>query len=164
MAKSDLEPRTAWMGARDGGAEVRQSNLSEALRDYGIYIVLAVLVVGFSIVAPGIRQLHQFHCLTLLQVSVMGICRSECFSSSFHGAVDSAVGSILAIAGIFGVDRQDKILRLQMWRWRSRLPILIGVFCGAFNGSLIAWFRLPPLIVTLGYDVRVPRHHRLVSR
>ena len=100
MAKSDLEPRTAWMGARDAGAEVRQSNLSEALRDYGIYIVLAILVIAFSIVAPGFASITNF-ILILLQVSVMGILSIGMLFVILSRGIDLSVGSILAIAGIF---------------------------------------------------------------
>src|SRR5271157_3238068 len=149
MAKSDLESRTAWMGARDGGAEVRQSNLTEALRDYGIYVVLALLVIGFSIVAPGFASVTNF-ILILLQVSVMGIPSIGMLFVILSRGIDLSVGSILAIAGIFSglIARQD--LTVANAALSFGLPILIGLFCGAFNGSLIAWFRLPPLIVTLG--------------
>ena len=143
MAKSDLEPRTAWTGTRNSGAEVRQSNLSEALRNYGIYIVLALLVVGFSIVAPGFASVANF-ILILLQVSVMGILSIGMLFVILSRGIDLSVGSILAVAGIFSglMARQD--LTIANAALAFGLPILIGLYCGAFNGSLIAWFRLPP--------------------
>jgi inositol transport system permease protein len=149
MAKSDLETGTAWAPRRDASAEVRQLRLSEMLREYGIYVVLAFLVVGFSIVAPGFASITNF-ILILLQVSVMGIISIGMLFVILSRGIDLSVGSILAVAGIFSglIARQD--LTVVNAGLAFGLPILIGLFCGALNGSLIAWFRLPPLIVTLG--------------
>ena len=148
MAKSDLE-RTAWVPQRDSGVEATQSRLSETLREYGIYAVLALLVVGFSIVAPGFASITNF-ILILLQVSVMGIISIGMLFVILSRGIDLSVGSILAIAGIFSglIARQD--VTVVNATLAFGLPVLIGLFCGIFNGSLIAWFRLPPLIVTLG--------------
>ena len=148
MAKSDLE-RTAWAPQRDSGVEATQSRLSETLREYGIYAVLALLVVGFSIVAPGFASITNF-ILILLQVSVMGIISIGMLFVILSRGIDLSVGSILAVAGIFSglIARQDfTVVNATL---AFGLPVLIGLFCGIFNGSLIAWFRLPPLIVTLG--------------
>ena len=148
MAKSDLES-TAWAPQRDSGVEAKQSRLSETLREYGIYAVLALLVVGFSIVAPGFASITNF-ILILLQVSVMGIISIGMLFVILSRGIDLSVGSILAIAGIFSglIARQD--VTVVNATLAFGLPVLIGLFCGIFNGSLIAWFRLPPLIVTLG--------------
>ena len=148
MAKSDLE-RTAWAPQRDSGVEATQSRLSETLREYGIYAVLALLVVGFSIVAPGFASITNF-ILILLQVSVMGIISIGMLFVILSRGIDLSVGSILAVAGIFSglIARQD--FTAVNATLAFGLPVLIGLFCGIFNGSLIAWFRLPPLIVTLG--------------
>ena len=148
MAKSDLES-TAWAPQRDSGVEAKQSRLSETLRGYGIYAVLALLVVGFSIVAPGFASITNF-ILILLQVSVMGIISIGMLFVILSRGIDLSVGSILAIAGIFSglIARQD--VTVVNATLAFGLPVLIGLFCGIFNGSLIAWFRLPPLIVTLG--------------
>ena len=148
MAKSDLE-RTAWAPQRDSGVEATQSRLSETLREYGIYAVLALLVVGFSIVAPGFASITNF-ILILLQVSVMGIISIGMLFVILSRGIDLSVGSILAVAGIFSglIARQDfTVVNATL---AFGLPVVIGLFCGIFNGSLIAWFRLPPLIVTLG--------------
>ena len=148
MAKSDLES-TAWAPQRDSGVEATQSRVSETLREYGIYAVLALLVVGFSIVAPGFASITNF-ILILLQVSVMGIISIGMLFVILSRGIDLSVGSILAIAGIFSglIARQD--VTVVNATLAFGLPVLIGLFCGIFNGSLIAWFRLPPLIVTLG--------------
>jgi ribose/xylose/arabinose/galactoside ABC-type transport system permease subunit len=149
MSKSDLEMKAAWVRKRDGGAEVGQSRLPETLREYGIYIVLVFLIVGFSIVAPGFASITNF-ILILLQVSVMGIISIGMLFVILSRGIDLSVGSILAVAGIFS----GLIARQEFSGVNAGLafgvPILIGLFCGLFNGSLIAWFRLPPLIVTLG--------------
>ena len=137
------------MRAPNGGEEARTPWRSEALRDYGIYLVLAVLVLGFSLVAPGFASVTNF-ILILLQVSVMGILSIGMLFVILSRGIDLSVGSILAVAGIFSglIARQDaSVVNVSL---AIGLPILIGLFCGALNGAMIAWFRLPPLIVTLG--------------
>src|SRR6516165_11840578 len=107
MAKSDLES-TAWAPQRDSGVEATQSRFSETLREYGIYVVLALLVLGFSIVAPGFASITNF-ILILLQVSVMGILSIGMLFVILSRGIDLSVGSILAVSGMFAglLARQD---------------------------------------------------------
>ena len=149
MAKSDFEARPAPTPARGRALTMGPARTFEPLREYGIYAVLAILVAGFSIVAPGFASLTNF-ILILLQVSVMGILSIGMLFVILSRGIDLSVGSILAIAGIFsGLIAQQNFAVLNA-TLAFGLPILIGLFCGLFNGALIAWFRLPPLIVTLG--------------
>jgi len=149
MSKSDLEGKANWVAERDALEAVKYTRLSEILREYGIYVVLVFLIVGFSIVAPGFASITNF-ILILLQVSVMGIISIGMLFVILSRGIDLSVGSILAVAGIFSglIARQDfTVVNAAL---AFVVPILIGLFCGLFNGSLVAWFRLPPLIVTLG--------------
>jgi len=149
MAKSDFEASTARRPARDRGLAIGSARIFEPLREYGIYVVLAILIAGFSIVAPGFASLTNF-ILILLQVSVMGILSIGMLFVILSRGIDLSVGSILATAGIFsGLIAQQNLSVLNA-ALAFGLPILIGLFYGLFNGALIAWFRLPPLIVTLG--------------
>ena len=70
-----------------------------ALRDYGIYFALLVLVAYFSLrcrnFAPGTMR-----SLILLQVSVIGIIAVGMTFTIITAGIDLSVGSLLAIAGI----------------------------------------------------------------
>jgi len=123
--------------------------VSEIFREYGIYVVLALLVLGFSIVAPSFASVTNF-ILILLQVSVMGILSIGMLFVILSRGIDLSVGSILAISGIFA-----GLLAKQEFTFVNAVlafgvPILLGLLCGMFNGALVAWVRLPALIVTLG--------------
>src|SRR6201997_5416806 len=131
------------------GAVIERMRVSEIFREYGIYLVLALLVVGFSIVAPGFASFTNF-ILILLQVSVMGILSIGMLFVILSRGIDLSVGSILAVSGMFA-----GLLAKQEFTFVNAVlafgvPILFGLVCGLFNGALVAWVRLPALIVTLG--------------
>jgi ribose/xylose/arabinose/galactoside ABC-type transport system permease subunit len=128
---------------------IERMRVSEIFREYGIYVVLALLVLGFSIVAPGFASVTNF-ILILLQVSVMGILSIGMLFVILSRGIDLSVGSILAVSGMFA-----GLLAKQEFTFANAtvafvVPILLGLLCGMFNGALVAWVRLPALIVTLG--------------
>ena len=149
MSKTDLAAKTGWPREPAAGTAIDQSRLPEIVREYGIYIVLVGLVVGFSIVAPRFASLTNF-ILILLQVSVMGIISIGMLFVILSRGIDLSVGSILAISGIFAGLLAKQELTVVNAALAFSVPILLGFLCGVINGSLVAWFRLPPLIVTLG--------------
>lgn len=132
-----------------GGDQRRRALVDLAMRDYGIYVVLIVLVAVFSVAAPGFASLNNF-ILILLQVSVMGILSIAMLFVILARGIDLSVGSILAIAGMFAglVARGDPTPVNIILAFG--LPIVLGTICGLFNGYLVSWGGLPPLIVTLG--------------
>src|SRR5262249_59297030 len=80
--------------------EVRSRlSLAEAVRDYGIYLALAVLVAFFSIRVPEFRSADNA-LLILLQVSVIGIIAIGMTFTILTAGIDLSVGSLLAVAGI----------------------------------------------------------------
>jgi ribose/xylose/arabinose/galactoside ABC-type transport system permease subunit len=149
MSRTQLHAKGAPTWKRSGDSVSERLRISEIFREYGIYVVLALLVLGFSIIAPGFASITNF-ILILLQVSVMGILSIGMLFVILSRGIDLSVGSILAIAGIFSglLGRQE--LTVVNVTVAFVVPILLGLLCGMFNGSLVAWFRLPPLIVTLG--------------
>ena len=63
------------------------------------------------------------------------------------GGIDLSVGSVMGVVGVVcGLVLQAE----QHWSWRSSPGLRVGAICGAINGSLIAYARLPPFVVTLG--------------
>ncbi|HZP21639.1 MAG TPA: ABC transporter permease [Bauldia sp.] len=124
-------------------------SLGAALQDYGIYIVLVLIALFFSLVAPGFASPTNF-LLVLLQVSVMGIISIAMLFVILTRGIDLSVGSILAIAGMFSglMAREDPTAVNVVLAFG--LPVFLGLVCGLFNGYLASWGGLPPLIVTLG--------------
>ena len=64
------------------------------------------------------------------------------------GGIDLSVGSVLGLSAvIFGKLWRDAGLD---WPLAAAATLGFGALAGGFNATLITWFRLPPLIVTLG--------------
>lgn len=64
------------------------------------------------------------------------------------GGIDLSVGSTLGVSAVvFGLLWRDA--GMDPWL-AGALSVGTGTFCGAINGALIVWIRIPPLIVTLG--------------
>src|SRR5256712_9341211 len=147
MRESDT-PTATRIGAAVGALPLRPS-LVATLRDYGIYLALAALVVYFAIALPQFRTPDNA-LLVLLQVSVIGIIAIGMTFTILTAGIDLSVGSLLAIAGMMsGVFAQKDATAFNMMM-AFALPIVVGLIGGAINGLVIAWAGVSPLIVTLG--------------
>lgn len=63
------------------------------------------------------------------------------------GGIDLSVGSVMGVVGVVcGLVLQAE----QHWILAIIAGLGVGALCGAINGSLIAYARLPPFVVTLG--------------
>lgn len=120
-----------------------------ALRDYGIYFALVVLIAYFS------ARIPEFHTadnalLILLQVSVIGIVAIGMTFTIITAGIDLSVGSLLGVAAITsGLFAQQEPTATTV-TMAFLMPILVGVVGGAINGAVIAGAGVNPLIATLG--------------
>jgi ribose/xylose/arabinose/galactoside ABC-type transport system permease subunit len=133
----------------------KKNSLTNVLRQYGIYLALVLLIVVFSIASPRFATPSNF-ILILLQVAVTGIISIGMLFVILSAGIDLSVGAILALAGmISGVYANKAPTPLNIFL-AIVFPIAVGLFCGLLNGSLVAWARVPALIVTLGtmYAIR----------
>jgi ribose/xylose/arabinose/galactoside ABC-type transport system permease subunit len=122
---------------------------ASALRDYGIYAALIVLVAYFSLNIPEFRTWDNA-LLILLQVSVIGIIAVGMTFTIITAGIDLSVGSLLAVAGIMsGLFAQRDATALNA-ALAFAMPIAVGLLGGALNGAIIAGAGVNPLIVTLG--------------
>ncbi len=122
---------------------------TSALREYGIYAALLVLVAYFSINIPEFRTWGNA-LLVLLQVSVIGVIAVGMTFTIITAGIDLSVGSLLAVAGITsGLFAQKDPTALNMVL-SFAMPIAVGLLGGALNGAIIAGAGVNPLIVTLG--------------
>jgi len=119
------------------------------LREYGIYLALALLVAFFSVRIPEFRTWDNA-LLVLLQVSVIGVIAVGMTFTIITAGIDLSVGSLLAVAGIVsGQFAQQAPTPLTM-TLAFATPILVGIAGGVLNGAVIAGAGVSPLIVTLG--------------
>jgi len=112
-----------------------------------IVLSLLLLIVFFGLTTEHFLSvvtlktiLNQLPALTIVTVGMTLVLIS--------GGIDLSVGSVLGFgATIVGVSAVTWSLPLPA---ACLLGIFAGLVCGTLNGSLVAWFRLPSFIVTLG--------------
>jgi ribose transport system permease protein len=130
--------------------------LARAMQETGFWIlvVLIVLIVVFSIVAPSGTFLTTFNLQTLLSdSSELLILAAAELVVIVSGGIDLSVGSLMTLGGALCFLTLDKFSADA-----GTLPILLGVVVGiastaawgALNGVLITRFNVPPFVVTLG--------------
>lgn len=138
-SEAPLNPSpTAGPGA---GESVRQ-----LFRTLGMLPVLVLLCLGFSLLSDGFFSLQNAS-IVAQQASINVVLAAGMTFVILTGGIDLSVGAILAAAAVVTLSV-------------STLPglgplgavagLAAGLVCGLANGSLIAFVRLPPFIVTLG--------------
>lgn len=121
------------------------ARLGRFMADYGVLVVLAVLVVAMALATP--------HFLTagnlvnvLRQVSINAIIACGMTIVIITAGIDLSVGSLVALASCLAM---ITITRTESDLLGLAAAIAAGGLAGALNGALIAWARVPPFIMTL---------------
>jgi inositol transport system permease protein len=131
--------------------------LNAFLRKYAIALILLGMFVALSILSPAF--LAPRNLLNVVrQISVVGLIAIGVTMVIITTGIDLSSGSILALASVIGASFAQR----PDWAGAKfpgmNLPLIvpivaalgIGALCGAINGGLIAKFRIPPFIATLG--------------
>ena len=119
-----------------------------ALADYlGLGLVLVALVIFFTLKTEYFFTRITFQTIANQIPDAVIIAVGMTFVLIIAG-IDLSVGSVLALGGaVFGI-------ALTSWHFPILLAIplcvLVGIGCGAANGIMVAKWRLPAFIVTLG--------------
>ena len=81
------------------------------------------------------------------QVAIFGIIAVGQLLVILTAGIDLSVGSVL---GLTGCVTAELLVRGQPIWLAILFGLLVGAAIGVFNGSLVAYIKLPPFIVTLG--------------
>lgn len=117
-------------------------------RELGTLLLLLVVIVGTALIEP--RYLNPISLRSiLLWIPLLAIIAMGEMTVIIIRGIDVSVGSIVGLAGLsvgllFRDAPQIPLLVCVM------LSVLIGLLLGTINGVLIAWVRVPAVIVTLG--------------
>jgi ribose/xylose/arabinose/galactoside ABC-type transport system permease subunit len=113
----------------------------------GVAIVLLVLVVWLSLVFPDKFRTGQNASVILGQIAEVGIIAAAMTLVIATGGIDISVGSVVGLCGIV----LGKLAVEKGWSLPAAFAasLLVGGACGWLNGTLIARFKLPPIIATL---------------
>jgi ribose/xylose/arabinose/galactoside ABC-type transport system permease subunit len=123
------------------------NDLAGKFRNQAVWIMLACLVLIFSIYVPNFASSGNF--ITILrQVSNIGILAVGMTFVLIAGGIDLSIGAMIPLTGVaaaffmvnYALPPVVAIL----------LAMGIGVFVGLINGVFITYTRMPPLIMTLG--------------
>ncbi len=128
------------------------------LKQNGTLLALIVILLIFWILdmtylghpAPGDWKFMTPWNFTNLtrQVMIVGIIAVGMTMVIITGGIDLSVGSIVGLAGIVAASLMLK--GVNTWLAIAITLLLCGVVIGLWNGFLIAKFKIPPFIITLG--------------
>lgn len=129
--------------ATDGGRALDWGTVGPWLRDRGVYVAFAVLVVFNLIVTDNFASLQTFYNL-LIQVSpVLLVSLGLALVISTEG-IDLSVGAVMALS--------SAAVPLYLgygWPVALAIALVVGAFAGLVNGSLVAFAGVQPIVATL---------------
>lgn len=120
------------------------------------FFALIVIIIVFSLLSPNYFSVSNF--LTMANhVAIYGLLSIGMLLVILNGGIDLSVGSMLALCGVVaGAFMQGVVLSAfgvalypPVWAV-CVLTCALGAFVGALNGVLIAFFKVPAFVATLG--------------
>ncbi len=146
----------------DGGARPTvlghlRERLFSSTSPIWIFLVLVALVAIFGVLRPS-EFLSSFDIQTIFTNAAVAMTLAVGMTYVIITAgIDLSVGSVLVLGGVLaaktmtalGGSNPDSVGWLVILVGLG-VGVLGGLACGLVNGTLIAWLKIPPLIVTLG--------------
>ena len=131
--------------------------INSFLNKYGIVIILLAMFIAFSLLSEGFFTTRNIFNI-IRQISFMGLIAIGVTMVIITGGIDLGSGSVLALAAVVATSlaqiQTSATLKYPGLIVPVIVPIVaalaIGAVTGVINGSLIAKFKIPPFIATLG--------------
>jgi inositol transport system permease protein len=134
-----------------------REGLNAFIRKYAIVLIFIAMFVAMTFLTDAFLQPRNL-VNVVRQISVVGLIAIGVTMVIITTGIDLSSGSVLALAAVLAASLA------QQPDWHDAkypglvvpliVPIVaalaIGVLCGAINGGLIARFKIPPFIATLG--------------
>lgn len=115
---------------------------------YGIVVVLAGLIVFFTIMSPAFLTIDNLFNVAR-QVSMIGITSVGMMFVMLTGGIDLSVGSVLAFVNVVCA---YFMVKMNMNPWAAcLLCMVISAGFGFLNGVIITKWRVPPIISSMGF-------------
>lgn len=120
------------------------------------FFALIAIIVVFSLLSPHYFSLANF-LIMASHVAIYGILAIGMLLVILNGGIDLSVGSTLGLAGCVAgflmqgvqIDSFGLILYPPVWAV-ALLTCVLGAFVGLVNGVLVAWFKVPAFVASLG--------------
>ncbi|HXG84387.1 MAG TPA: ABC transporter permease [Pyrinomonadaceae bacterium] len=113
----------------------------------GFVILGAILLeaIVFAAIAPHFLSFENLINVAL-SIAVIGILAVGMTFVILTGGIDLSIGSVVALGGVAAAIMSQKT---EFASLGFAAALGIGLLSGAFNGAAIAYFRVPPFVVTL---------------
>ncbi|AEC02855.1 ABC transporter permease [Parasphaerochaeta coccoides] len=117
-------------------------------REASLVILLLVFLVPVLIQSPNFLSLENLARI-FNDMSILAIVAIGQFLVILSGGIDLSVGSVIAFTGMSAgmVNEAAPAVPVPML---LMISAAIGLLMGMFNGVLVAWGKIPPIITTLG--------------
>lgn len=120
-------------------------NIATRLAPHALTIAIAAFVVVFSIIEPAFLKPDNLVGI-VRQVAMVGIMATCMTFVIMTGGIDLSVGPVLALSGVVAFFAMEAGYPLPVV---LAAGLVAGVAVGMVSGTMIAFFGLPPIIVTL---------------
>jgi inositol transport system permease protein len=140
-----------------GGARLSWSSIS---RSYGIYFVLAAMIILSSIINPNFFSAENISNVTR-QISVTTILAFGETILIICGMLDLSCGSVLALSGLLSVAAYKATGSMEI---AFAVAIGVAVACNYLNAMMVALFNAPAFIATLAMQEMARGSALLFSR
>jgi ribose/xylose/arabinose/galactoside ABC-type transport system permease subunit len=115
------------------------------LFSYIIVLVIIAEVAIFTVLAPSFLSVPNLVNVAM-SIAVIGILAVGMTFVILTGGIDLSIGSVVALGGVCAamitVKTDSTVLGFTA-------ALGVGLLCGAFKGVTVAYFRVPPFVVTL---------------
>jgi ribose transport system permease protein len=140
-----MNTTTTTAGAAPKKTSGMGTQLKGIIQAVGMLPVLIIICVGFELATGKFISTRN---LTIVaqQASINIVLAAGMTFVILTGGIDLSVGAVLAVAAVVAVAMSLSDLAFLA----MPVALLSGLALGAINGSLIAFLKLPPFIVTLG--------------
>ncbi|MEN9061083.1 MULTISPECIES: ABC transporter permease [Ponticoccus] len=131
-------------------------NLMHLLLEGRAFFALIAIIVTFSLLSPNYATVSNF-LIMANHVAIFGLLAIGMLLVILNGGIDLSVGSVLGLTGVFagflmqGVELEAAGVILYPPVWAVVvLTLALGAFVGFCNGILVAFFKVPAFVATLG--------------
>lgn len=117
-------------------------------RNFGLVLGLIVLLGVAAVITPSMYSLNSI--INMLQNNaVYGLLAIGEMMVIITAGIDISIGATLSLTGVVCCRLMAENPGVPAIVW-ILLALLIGALCGAFNGILVGYFKMVPMIATLG--------------
>lgn len=142
--------------AKAKGSKSRNFDIVHLLLEGRAFFALIAIIITFSILSPNYASVPNF-LIMANHVAIFGLLAIGMMLVILNGGIDLSVGSVMGLTGVFAgflmqgieIESSGVILYPPVWAVVF-LTLGLGAFVGFVNGALVAWFKVPAFVATLG--------------